>query len=110
MSYARLASTAARPIRIQRMRVAGLLLCLAAIAAMLLHRSPTSSLQAVTSTMHVPRQEPHRALGEAGGALPAGTSVFDDGVAGVARLDPALLGALRRAAAAAAGDGVTFVV
>ena len=50
------------------------------------------------------------ALGEADGAVPPGTTVFDDEVPGVANLDPALLGALRRAAADAAGDGVEFYV
>ena len=45
----------------------------------------------------------HRpALGEAGGAVPDGTTVFDDEIAGVANLDPALLDALRRAATDAA--------
>ncbi len=53
----------------------------------------------------------HRgALGEADGAVPGGTTVFDDGVPGVANLDPALLGALRQAATEAAGDGVQFFV
>lgn len=47
---------------------------------------------------------------EAGGAVPDGVTVFDDAVPAVAGLDPALLGALRRAAVDAAGDGVTFVV
>jgi LAS superfamily LD-carboxypeptidase LdcB len=37
-------------------------------------------------------------------------TVFDDGIPGVAKLDPALLGALRRAATDAAGDGVEFRV
>jgi hypothetical protein len=49
-------------------------------------------------------------LGEAGGAVPDGTSVFDDGVPGVAKLDPALHAALRRAATDAERDGVRFVV
>ena len=44
------------------------------------------------------------------GAVPAGTTVFDDEVPGVANLDPALLGALRRAATDAAGDGIEFLV
>ncbi|WP_205669170.1 M15 family metallopeptidase [Amycolatopsis suaedae] len=53
----------------------------------------------------------HRgALDEAHGAVPEGTTVFDDAVPGVARLDPALLGALREAAADAAKDGVEFFV
>nr|ADU56084.1 hypothetical protein CA878-6 [uncultured organism CA878] len=51
-----------------------------------------------------------RALGEADGAIPAGATVFDDGVPGVANLDPAFLGALRRAATDAAADGVVFYV
>jgi D-alanyl-D-alanine carboxypeptidase len=50
------------------------------------------------------------APGEAGGAVPDGTTVFDDQVPGVANLDPALLGALRKAATDAADDGVDFVV
>ena len=49
-------------------------------------------------------------LGEADGAVPDGTTVFDNGVPGVAKLDPALLDALRRAATDAAGDGVDFYV
>jgi D-alanyl-D-alanine carboxypeptidase len=53
----------------------------------------------------------HRgALGEADGAVPAGTTVFDDEVPGVAKLDSALLGALRQAATDAAGNGVEFYV
>ncbi len=50
------------------------------------------------------------ALGEADGAVPSGTTVFDEDVPAVAELDPALLGALRQAAADAARDGVRFVV
>ena len=49
-------------------------------------------------------------LGEADGAIPDGTTVFDDAIPGVGRLDADLLGALRRAAADAADDGVGFVV
>ena len=41
---------------------------------------------------------------------PLGTTVFDEDVPGVAKLDPALLRALRRAATDAADDGVEFVV
>ena len=47
-------------------------------------------------------------LGSADGAVPDGTTVFDDEVPGVANLDPALLGALRRATTDAAGHGVEF--
>jgi D-alanyl-D-alanine carboxypeptidase len=47
---------------------------------------------------------------DADGAIPAGTTVFDDEVPGVANLDPALLAALRGAATDAADDGVVFFV
>jgi LAS superfamily LD-carboxypeptidase LdcB len=50
------------------------------------------------------------ALGEADGAVPDGTTVLDDEIPGVANLDPALLGALRRAATDAGGEGVKLVV
>lgn len=49
-------------------------------------------------------------LGEADGAVPDGTTVFDDHVIGVAKLDPTLLDALRRAATAAADDRIRFLV
>jgi D-alanyl-D-alanine carboxypeptidase len=52
----------------------------------------------------------HGALGEADGVVPDGVTVFDDEIPAVANLDPALLGALRQAATAAAGDGVEFYV
>ncbi|MGD9695444.1 MAG: M15 family metallopeptidase [Thermoleophilia bacterium] len=74
-------------------RVAGLLVAMGAIAATLGHQILASS-----------------ALGEADGAVPDGTTVFDDAVPGVANLDPSLLGALRRAAAVAAGEGITLYV
>jgi LAS superfamily LD-carboxypeptidase LdcB len=49
-------------------------------------------------------------LDVADGAVPYRTTVFDDEVAGVANLDPALLAALRRAAADAAAHGVECYV
>jgi zinc D-Ala-D-Ala carboxypeptidase len=49
-------------------------------------------------------------LGVADGELPDGVTVFDDTYPGVARLDPALVAALRRAATAAAGAGVVVYV
>jgi hypothetical protein len=54
--------------------------------------------------------EHHHELGVADGEVPDGVTVFDDEYPAVARLDPALLGALRRAAEDAAGDGVVFSV
>jgi zinc D-Ala-D-Ala carboxypeptidase len=47
---------------------------------------------------------------EADGLVPDGVTVFDDEFPAVANLDPDLLGALRQAAADAAGNGVEFVV
>jgi hypothetical protein len=58
----------------------------------------------------VPRPGHRGPLGVADGAVPEGTTIFDDGIPGVARLDPDLLGALRRAAGDATGAGVEFVV
>jgi D-alanyl-D-alanine carboxypeptidase len=57
-----------------------------------------------------PRRELRDALGETDGAVPDGTTVFDHDHPGVVNLDPALLGALRRAATDAANDGIELVV
>jgi zinc D-Ala-D-Ala carboxypeptidase len=125
MTYSEPARTTTRRVRIRWIRVAGLLAVIAAIGALLGNQLPASSTAA--SPTHVPRSEhrgalgepdgapvlpsEHRgALGEADGAVPDGTTVFDDGVPGVASLDPALLGALRQAAKDAAGAGVEFLV
>jgi D-alanyl-D-alanine carboxypeptidase len=108
-------------IRIRRIRVAGLLVVIAAIAAALGYQSLASSSSTGRSPTDVLRGDHPRALGEArsehgdalgeaGGAVPEGTTVFDHEVPGVANLDPGLLGALRRAATDAAGDGVDFYV
>ena len=48
--------------------------------------------------------------GVAGGSVPDGTTAFDSGVPGVARLRPALLRSLRRAATDAGSDGVELEV
>jgi zinc D-Ala-D-Ala carboxypeptidase len=116
VTYRPPARTATRRIRIRRIRVAGLLVVIAAIAAALGLQSASSSSTAA-SPIDVLRGEhrglpsEHRgALGEADGAVPDGTTVFDDGIAGVAKLDSDLLGAVRQAATDAAGDGVEFVV
>ena len=52
----------------------------------------------------------HGSTPEAEGAVPEGTTVFDGGGPGGANLDPALVGALRPAAADAAGGGIGFPV
>jgi hypothetical protein len=90
----------------RKTRVAGLLVVIVAIAAALGSQSRVS----LPSTADVPRRELRGALGEADGAVPNGVTVFDDAIPGVAKLDPALLGALRQAAADAKDDGVAFVV
>jgi LAS superfamily LD-carboxypeptidase LdcB len=91
-------------------RTAGLLVVVAAIAAAVGHQSPGSSSSPGASPVDARRDEPHRPLGEADGAVPDGTTVFDSEVPGVANLDAALLDALRRAATDAAEDGVELVV
>jgi zinc D-Ala-D-Ala carboxypeptidase len=91
-------------------RVTGLLVVIVAVAAVLGHQLPASSSSTATSPIQIFRSEHRGALGEAGGAIPDGTTVFDDEVPGVANLDPALLGALRQAATDAARDGVEFYV
>jgi D-alanyl-D-alanine carboxypeptidase len=133
MTYREPARTTPRRIRIRRIRAAGLLVVVAAIAAgfgyqLLTSSSSTasstvswsstaSSSSAATSPIGVPhsehrglRSEHRRALGEADGAVPDGTTVFDDVIPGVANLDSGLLGALRQAATDAAFDGVEFFV
>ena len=85
--------------RIRRVRGAGLLIAVAAIFAVLGYQSLASSPSPAASPSDVPRREHRRLLGEAGGALPGGTTVFDDELPGVAKLDPDLRGALRQAAA-----------
>ena len=64
----------------------------------------------VSSSTMSSRSERRGARGEADGAVPDGATVFDDEIPGVANLDPALLGAVRRAATDAADDGVEFFV
>jgi D-alanyl-D-alanine carboxypeptidase len=129
--YSEPARTTTRRIRIRRIRVAGLLVVLAATAAALGHQLPASSSSTPASPIDVLRGEQrglrseHRgppgedrglpsedrgALGEADGAVPDGTTVFDDEIPGVANLDPDLLAALRQAATDAADDGVGFFV
>jgi zinc D-Ala-D-Ala carboxypeptidase len=124
MTYREPARTTTRRIRIRRIRVAGLLVVIAAIAASLGYQLLASSSSTAASPIGVLRSEhpglrsehrglrrEHRgALGEADGAVPDGTTVFDDEIPGVANLDPALLGALRQAATDAADDGVEFFV
>jgi D-alanyl-D-alanine carboxypeptidase len=98
------------PRRIPRILVAGLLVVITAIGAALGYQLLASSSSTAASPTDVLRSEHRGALGEADGAVPDGTTVFDDEIPGVANLDPALLGALRQAATDAADDGVEFYV
>jgi hypothetical protein len=114
MTHSKRARTTTR--RTPRIHLAGLLVVITAIGAFLGHQLPASSSSTAAPPIDVPRGEPglrseHRgALGEGGGALPEGTTVFAGEIPGVANLDPALLGALRQAATAAANDGVELFV
>ena len=95
-----------RPARI---RLAGLLLAIAAVAA-LSQQWPASSSSTAAHPIDVLRGERPSSRGETGGAVPARTTVFDDEIPGVAKLDADLLGALRRAATDAAPAGVHLYV
>jgi zinc D-Ala-D-Ala carboxypeptidase len=107
-------TTTRRGPRVLAAAAAVLLVVVAASAAALGHQSsatPTRSAlsAAAGSPPGVLGREGRAAVDEADGVLPAGATVSDD-LPGVADLDPALLGALRRAAAEAADVGVVFRV
>ncbi|WP_131570335.1 M15 family metallopeptidase [Streptomyces sp. KM273126] len=115
----------------RRLLVVGLIVVLAAIAVALGYQLPNSSSPSAASPSrsvaplsrpvappspsgarltHTYRSERRGVLGEAGGVVPDGVTVFDDDIPAVANIDPALLKALRLAARAAADDGVEFYV
>jgi zinc D-Ala-D-Ala carboxypeptidase len=96
MAYSAPARTTTRRIRIRRIRVAGLLLVIAAIPAVLGYQllASSSSTASFSSTAAPPIDVPRGA----------------HRVPGVDNLDPALLGAVRQAATDAADDGVELVV
>jgi len=100
---------------VNRILVAAVLVVIVALAAngyeLLTSSSSTASpIDLFRSEQPAPHDAHRGGLGEAGGAIPDGTTVFDDSVAGVANLDPDLRAALRAAATAAAGDGVAVYV
>ncbi|MFI8931301.1 M15 family metallopeptidase [Streptomyces sp. NPDC053474] len=94
------------PSRTYLLAIAGLA---AVIAVLTLAFSswPRTSSTASNAAAHMSRQG-HQ--GVADGVVPDGVTVFDDATPAVTRLDPELLKALRRAATAAADDGVAFQV
>jgi D-alanyl-D-alanine carboxypeptidase len=123
VTYSEPARATTRRIRIRWIRVAGLLVVIAAVAAAVGYQLLASSSSTAASPIHTRGEHrglrsehlvlpgEHRGvLGEADGAVPDGTTVFDDEVQGVAKLDHDLLGALRQAATDAADDGVEFFV
>jgi zinc D-Ala-D-Ala carboxypeptidase len=117
VTRSRPARTTRRRIRRRRRRAAGAFVAIAAaIAAALASATLVSSSMTVSSPSPAAapvdrsHDEQRPALGEAGGAVPAGTTVFDDALPGVGNLDAALRDALRRAAADAAQSGVHLVV
>jgi D-alanyl-D-alanine carboxypeptidase len=114
-------SQSARPAggRTRSTALAALVVASAALWGVLGHQSLAGSTWSATRSTRAaePRAYPHDglhlgrdgAVGVADGVVPGAVTVFDD-IPAVANLDPALLGALRRAATAAADDGVEFLV
>ncbi|MEV8314002.1 M15 family metallopeptidase [Streptomyces sp. NPDC059900] len=99
------------PRRARRPLVVGLVVVLAAITAFLGYRVAESSSSSAAAAASSALRGDHRGgLGEADGVVPDGVTVFDDTTPAVAELDPDLLKALRRAATAAADDGIKVYV
>ena len=93
--------------RASRLVVSGLAVLVIAVIGTLGSPSVSSSASSFGELL-LPGNH-HGALGPADGVVPDGTTVADD-LPAVARLDPRLLRALRRAATDAAGDGVDLYV
>jgi zinc D-Ala-D-Ala carboxypeptidase len=116
MPYSEQARAAARRAR----AVTGVVLALAVAAivgAVLGYQTVPAPSSATTSLLGTtdagparPAHRPGAAVTVDDGAVPSGGTVFDGQIPAVANLDPDLLGALRRAATAAADDGVEFEV
>lgn len=105
-----------RRTRIRRRRLAGLLVAIGVLVVVVGSQSLSSpstgrsAIDVLRGEHRDPGSEFRTTLGEAGGAVPAGTSVFDDQIRGVANLDPALLAALRQAGSVAADAGIQLLV
>jgi len=105
--------SAPAPRWIRWLLVVGLIVVIAAIAAAISFQLPSSSS---ASPSLFPAGAPSALDDESSGGIdetgrvPDGLTVFDDEVAALANLDPALLDALRRAATDAAAGGFEFTV
>ena len=106
MTYSKRARTTTRRIRIRRIRVAGLLVVIASIAAALGSQLLASSSSTAASTVDVLRSE-HR--GAPDDVVPTPRRSLTT-IRGAGNLDRALVGALREAATDAAFDGVELYV
>ncbi|AZM56951.1 peptidase M15 [Streptomyces sp. WAC 01529] len=93
---------------LHRRLVVGVAAVIAAIAATLGYQAQNSSSSPPSS--HSPSSSAAPPSKFAHGAVPDGTTVFDEDVPAVAKLDPELLEALRRAAEKAASEGVSLYV
>src|SRR4051812_29234031 len=111
------ARTAAR--RARSMILAALVVASSALLGVLGYPSLAASSSSTPSPVGTNPVEPrppesldghHGAPSEADGVVPDGVTVFDAEYPAVAKLAPALLGALRQAATAAAANGVRFYV
>lgn len=113
-----LISQSARPAR-RRTRLATSIAVVAlALVAVVVHQSSATSNSALTAPFSMTTigqrlqdklHGSHHIASVSDGVVPDGVTVFDD-VPAVTRLDPALRGALRRAATDADGDGVEILV
>jgi zinc D-Ala-D-Ala carboxypeptidase len=99
------ARTTTRRIRIRRVLAAGLLVVIAAIAADLGYQVLASSASTTASPIDAVRGQHRGPLGEPDDVVPTPRRIRGGG-----NLDPALVGALRQAAADAAYDGVELYV
>ncbi|HEY8581484.1 MAG TPA: M15 family metallopeptidase [Capillimicrobium sp.] len=121
MPLRRPARAPSRRIRRRRARALAVTAAVAAVLGYQVQASTSAPTAAPRGEHRRPADRPDRAAPDgapriavaesvADGAVPDGTTVFDDEVAGVANLDPELLAAVRAAASDAAGDGVAFTV
>jgi hypothetical protein len=85
----------------------GIAVVVAATGISLVHPSVSSSASSIVDVL---RGDDHGGFGVRDGAVPDETTVFDRAVPALARLDPALLTALRRAGKEAAEDDVELAV